>query len=435
MLLKTAFSIADRLKRAKQERPSLSTYFPKGTQFFYGYPSGDDSGFLNLVPPEVEELVAARVFCCAGSGVVPVSFSASSEKAVGNRLLRDLGIPHGAEKSIILPAEISETIKGKARNDLIKRELRQHLKPGCFVMAQPYLDDDLAEYYQIDPAVTSYFNDKHHMTEYISEQWLPKRYFSYRSGVEFAATNDKITTPVVIKVSSSSSGDGVCICRTQADLATARQRFGEASGRVIVEEYIEYKKSYGVHFGIPADRAEPADLIGINEQITTVHGEFLGGIIDRVETPPGLEGAVDHLMNHIVPQVRERGWHGIGGFDVLIDSSGRAVFIDANFRMTGMSAYHFLIDAGFVHRPMISVLGEFTGSETALREAIGQFSLVTSRQRYLKLICITRHEMKWRFNGALEYSSGEDLAAKVTQLLDAGVKSDVLEAVKKALAG
>ena len=71
--------------------------------------------------------------------------------------------------------------------------------------------------------------------------------------------------------------------------------FGSASGRVIVEEHIDFRKSYGVHFGIPADPKKSADLIGINEQITTVHGEFLGGIIEHIKVPVALEGAVPTL--------------------------------------------------------------------------------------------------------------------------------------------
>ena len=55
---------------------TLSTYFPAGTRFFYGYPAGEDSGFLNRVGPEIEELVAARPICCAGRDVFIVNFAA-----------------------------------------------------------------------------------------------------------------------------------------------------------------------------------------------------------------------------------------------------------------------------------------------------------------------------------------------------------------------
>src|SRR5437868_6415996 len=72
---------------------SLSTYFPKGTQYFYAYPAGEDSGFLNRVPPQVEELVAARAAICAGSHVSVVSFAATNTPALDQSLLDDLNIP------------------------------------------------------------------------------------------------------------------------------------------------------------------------------------------------------------------------------------------------------------------------------------------------------------------------------------------------------
>ncbi|MGB4800897.1 MAG: ATP-grasp domain-containing protein [Candidatus Saccharimonadales bacterium] len=433
MLLKNVFTITESLKRAKQERPSLSTYFPKGTQFFYGYPSGDDSGFLNLVSPATEEMVAARVVCCAGEDVTPVCFYATTSQAVGERLLHDFGVPVEPQSALVISPQIGPETRGEARNVALKRELKAKLQKHSFVMAQPYLDADLAEYYQIRPSVTAYCNDKHHMTDYIGEQWLPKRLHAYENGAAFTASDTVIALPAVVKVSASSSGDGVAICKTPADLEDAVRRFGQASGRIIVEEHIDFQKSYGVHFGIPADPAREADLIGVNEQITTVHGEFLGGIIEHVEVPAALEGAVEHLMEHIVPQIRAKGWYGIGGFDVLVDAKGRAFFIDANFRMTGMSAYHFLIDSGVIHRPIMSVLGEFHGNEDQLRAALGQFSMPSSSARFLKLICMSRHDDIWRFNGALEYKTENELADRVKLLLDAGVRSDVLETVYRAL--
>lgn len=434
MLHSSALSILDRLKSAKRERPSLSTYFPKGTQFFYGYPSGDAKDFLNLVPPAVEEMVAARVVCCAGEGVVPVCFHATTSSAIDLKLLKYLGVPIEPESTIVIPASIDPGLVGQERNQAIKHELLGLVKPNAFVMAQPYQDADFADYYQIHPSITAYFNDKHHMPEYIDPLWLPERRHAYDSGAEFAAANDPIALPAVIKVSASSSGDGVSICKTDKDLEEAKRRFKTTKGRVIVEQHIDYLKSYGVHFGIPADPLKPADLIGINEQITTIHGEFLGGIIEHVKVPESLERAVEHLMNTIIPRVRARGWHGIGGFDVLVDADGQAYFIDANFRMTGMSAYHFLIDSGVIHRPIMSVLGEFHGTEDQLRVALGPHLAVGSQNRFLKLICLSRHGDVWRFNGALEYTSEADLAHKVNLLLDAGVDSGVLSMVSASLA-
>ncbi|MBL8121824.1 ATP-grasp domain-containing protein [Candidatus Saccharibacteria bacterium] len=413
----------------RRDYKSLSSYFPKGTQFFYGYPSGDSSDFLNLVPPYVEELVAARVVCCAGNDVSPVCFKATTTHAIHSVTLDALGIPRESSKAVVLPDSIDVLLCGAERNAAVKEALKHMLRPKSFVMAQPYLDEELADFYQIKPSVTAYFNDKHNMPEYIGAQWLPKRLYAYDNGKAFAESKVKIALPAVIKVSASSSGDGVCICKKPSDVTKAIERLQYASGRIIVEEHIDFQKSYGVHFGIPADRKQPPDLIGVNEQIVTINGEFLGGIIEDFAVPPALEGAVDHLMRFILPRVRARGWHGIGGFDVLVDSHGKAFFIDANFRMTGMSAYHFMIHRGVIKRPMMSVLGEFEGSEEELLETLGRFANPMSNQRFLKLICLSRHENTWRFNGALEYTNELQLLERVKMLLDSGIRSSVLDAV------
>ncbi|MCA9327586.1 hypothetical protein KDA14_03600, partial [Candidatus Saccharibacteria bacterium] len=162
-------------------------------------------------------------------------------------------------------------------------------------------------------------------------------------------------------------------------------------------------------------------------------GAFLGGIIEDFTVPPALEGAVQHILQDVIPKVRERGWYGIGGFDVLIDEFGKAYFIDANFRMTGMSAYHFLIDRGIIRRPMMSIMGTFVGTESALRTVLAPFAAKKTRSRFLKLICLSRNNTTWRFNAALEYSDENELLNRVELLLSAGVQSEALESVRGAL--
>src|SRR5689334_20798405 len=73
---------------------SLSYYFPEGTQYFYGYPAGESGTFINLVPPEAEELVAARPLSCAGSNVTIVCFAATHDEAISVNVRKKLRLPH-----------------------------------------------------------------------------------------------------------------------------------------------------------------------------------------------------------------------------------------------------------------------------------------------------------------------------------------------------
>jgi hypothetical protein len=347
-------------------------------------------------------------------------------------LLAYFAIPQAKAKAVVLPADITVEKYGAERNGMIMKALGQRVKKGSFVMAQPYVEDTMASLYQLSPAVTAYFNDKHHMPEYIGAQWLPKRFKAFENGKEFAENVGEVALPAVIKVSSSSSGDGVCICTKAADVQNAVDRFSSVTGRVFIEEHIDFQKSYGVHFGIPHDPKKPADIIGINEQITTMNGAFLGGIIEHFSVPPALDGAVQHLIDYIIPKVRAKGWYGIGGFDVLVDGHGKAYFIDANFRMTGMSAYHFLIDRGLIQRPMMSIMGTFVGDEQSLRDALSSFAAVDAPNRFLKIICMSRNNDVWRFNAALEYADEQQLARRIEQVLAARIESEALESVRLA---
>lgn len=422
-------SVSVRLKQAFNRLPSLSDYFPEGTQFYYGYPSGEDSGFLNKVTPAVEELVAARVTSCAGSKVAPVVFAATTTKVIEESIFNDFGIPKQPERAVILSADIGVDLVGRPRNEAIRAELGKQLKDNKFVMAQPYTDRELTSFYQIPPSITAYMNDKYNMVEYIDPKWLPKRLASFESGKVFARKFAQIKPPVVIKASSSSSGDGVHICFTEDGVKIAAEKLKDVSGSIIVEEMVDYVKNYGVHFGIPHDKNKPAELIGVNEQITSQFGEFMGGIIDARKVPEALDGAVDHLINAILPKVRQKGWYGIGGFDILVDKEGNAYFIDCNFRMTGMSAYHFLIDNGKAKRPLLSVSGEFRGTAEQFKEALIKYAGAKSRDKFLTIICLSKHDDLWRFNGALEYEDREQLSQRAKILLEAGIKSAVLEVV------
>jgi len=428
---KPIVKVASRLKKVFESPSTLSTYFPEGTVFFYGYPSGEDSGFLNRVAPSTEELVAARALCCTGGKVSAVCFAATTHPIISEKLLDDFSVPKPSAQALVVPAEIDPSVQGNERNHQVKEYLKAHLKPGSLVMAQPFADADFKDAYQIPAEVTLYLNDKKNMQEYIDETSLPHRYGSFKNGAAFLKKASTLPLPVVIKASSSSAGDGVFLCRNKRDLERAAKKLASISGTIIVDQMIDFYKNYGVHFGVPHDKTKPIDLIGVNEQITSKYGEFMGGVIDSLEIPEALDGAVEHLINDILPKVRDMGWYGIGGFDILVDKEGEAYFIDCNFRMTGMSAYHFLVDKGTIKRPIMSISGEIEGEEADFRNIMEPFSSNKAKNKFLYIISMSRHGNTWRFNAALEYSNAKELTERAQAILDAGVESSVLSLVLK----
>lgn len=96
---------ADKAKKkvSPTRKITLSDFFPKDTVYFYGYPSGEESGFLNLVPPSVEELVAARPLRCLGSGMKALCFSATTSTSIDSSILKSLKLNDKENQVINFP--------------------------------------------------------------------------------------------------------------------------------------------------------------------------------------------------------------------------------------------------------------------------------------------------------------------------------------------
>lgn len=408
---------------------SLSTYFPAGTQYFYGYPAGENSGFLNNVAPDVEELVAERAVCCAGDEVSVISFAAPNPPILSERLFDEFALPR-LDKSqlILLPSEIDTSVQGMERNDAVRRHLMQIGSKKSLVMAQPFEGQDIEDRYQIPPHVTLWLNDKNNMDTYIDRQFLPQKIADYRNGQEFAKNHEDLTVPVVVKASSSSAGDGVYICLDQTQLAQAAEELADVQGTILAEEYVQAVKNYGVHFGISHDRNQAIDIIGVNEQLTTPDGEFIGGIIRSQTFPAELQQLIEHLRTDVLETVRTKGWYGVGCFDVLVDTKGNLYIIDANFRMTGMSAYHFLVANGQVTTPLLAFSGEYHGNQKALEESLLPFAgKQLNDNKILQLIALRHQDDVWNFNGALLFGNDDNLVATVQRIMAAGVSSKALD--------
>lgn len=412
---------------APRKRVSLSSYFPNGTQYFYAYPAGQASGFLNKVTPDIEELVAARTNSCAGHAVTAVKFAATHHSKIGQDLIDNLAIPQLPDRQLcILPDFIDANLEGEDRNIAIRQALLDQITPGKLIMAQPYTDDELRHLYQIDPSLTTWVNDKNNMEHFISENLLPKRLGTYKSGNEFIADYPNLPLPCVVKVSSSSSGDGVHICHNKHDIARAAKSVHGVQGTILVEQFIKAKKNFGIHFGIPCDRKKPIDLIGVNEQLTTRDGEFIGGIISESVLPKELQPIESYLLNEILPKIRAKGWYGIGCFDVLCDDKDQLFIIDGNFRITGMSAYHLLISSGKVQTPLMSFGGTFHGTKAELEAKLFPLAAKNADHKILQLIALTKYDNTWNINGALFFDDLAQLKERAQLLLDLGVHSQAL---------
>ncbi len=409
---------------------SLSTYFPVGTQYFYGYPAGEDSGFLNRVPPAVEELVAERVMSCAGEHVSVVGFAATNPPILDKELLEKFAIPQlDQHRILLLPKEIGPSLKGINRDHVIKDALLSSIKDNNLVMAQPFSGEKMNDIYQIPAKLINYLNDKNNMAQFVTKKFLPARLATFSSGSEFAKNYTKFNPPYVAKASSSSSGDGVYICLNAKDAEAAAQALGDLGGTVLMEQYIVAHKNYAVHFGVPHSPDMPIDFLGVSEQLTTAAGEYIGAAIRTTDFPEELAEVKHYMKDELLVKIREMGWYGVGCVDVLVDAQGTCYFIDGNFRMTATCAYHFLVANKTIRAPLICFSGELTGSRAELEACLLPNAGRASNDKFLQLIALSRHGDCWRFNAALSYTSEEQLRERAAQLLDVGVTSQVLEQI------
>lgn len=412
---------------------TLSRYFPKGTQYFYGYPAERNSHFFNAVPPELEEIVAARPFACAGPNVKILCFSSSIKAETWKMLHDELKMTEIEKKQIIfMSPKITAAVKGDERNKMIVEELVKITHRKKFLMAQPYLDSNLSSKYQIPPHRIVWLNDKKNMSSIIPKEHLPERYAEFLDGLCFIETSEKMPIPCVVKVSSSSSGDGVRICKTKKDLQRAKEEFKNIGSIIVVDEFIDAEINLGVQFGISYDAKIPMDLVACHEQITDGNGKFLGGIVDEKKYKPYARKIKNLLLKKILPEVKKKGWYGVGGFDVLFGKNGKFYFIDVNFRMTGMTIYDYLVKNKVVKKPIISFTGKFHGTAKDFRSRIlVPFGDPHAKSRMLYITAITENNGTFLFSCAMSFDDKKSLQSNAKLLLEKGIKSEVLEMAAK----
>ncbi len=410
---------------------TLSKYLPEGAAYFYGFPSGNGSDFFNNVPSWVEELVSARTLVCAGLGIRPVVFEAASTPQIRHWLEQECGVALTKEEDCIqFPAALNDELSGSARNEAVKHVLRDTVPEGKLFMAQPFLDGEVNHLFHLDPKLSAQFNDKTNLGTYIPEAYLPARYVSFDNGAAFASATISVPFPCVVKVASSSAGDGVRICRSVEDVQAAKETFKGVIDGIFIEEFVEAVENYCIQFGIPFNAEEPIEIIGYNHQVITDVGEFLGSVVcpPHVIANPLLYDIFRIVTTEILPSVRKAGWYGVGGLDVLISTSGKPYFIDPNFRQTATFGLVSLSRRGLIPKKAVGFIGTFTGSEEAFAKVFA-YTNPKSSHHLLQMISMSRKGDLYRFNAGLLYENQEELVENVRLLKSIGIEGKVIDLI------
>lgn len=412
---------------------SLSDYFLPETVYFYSFPSGDSSGFFNQVPPWKEELVSARPLIYAGESVRVVTYASAVEGDAWDLVTNHLHMPViDKSRIVVLPKEITSDLFGDERNALVKSAIKALLPEKSLMMAQPLLDEEIRSKYQIDPALIVKLNDKINRGLYTSKKYLPEEYKTFKTGKEFSECADTFPFPCVAKVSSSSAGDGVRICKNKEDLDKAKKGFTNMKGDIIVEEFIHSIKNLGIQFAAPPDKNKKIEILGYSKQLTTEDGEYLGGVVNMDDNMKFLDKIYSVLLEEMLPLVRSWGWYGIGGIDVLIDKDGEIFFIDPNFRMTAASSYIILNKNKKLPHPIVSFSGLFRGTKEDFVKKIVPIAKEGTKEQILKIIAITKTKDFYGLNAGLFFDNYKTLKEHVGKLLSLGIEANVLNRINSS---
>ncbi len=413
----------------KKKMLTLSDYFPHGTEYFYSYPLGDTIFFYNAGDPVADELISARLLACAGEDVKVVVYSSILRHKSLDLLRKNSDIPFIPKKQIIvLPPTINERTPELKKNELITEALVKETSRRNLVMAQPILDERLVSEYQIDPKLSIWLNDKKNLDQYVDPEFLPKRYAQFRNGEDFFNSTEKLIVPCVVKISASSSGEGIRLCLNRIDMKKAKKDFKARAGTIFVEEYISYTHNIGFQCGIPFNKKKPPHIIGYNHQVTAADGEFLGGFIFKEEKNRKIEKIKKMITNEILPKIQKMGWHGVGGLDVLLTRNGKFYIIDSNFRTTGMTAYIFLIKNKLITKSMVSFTATFRGSREEFTEKV--LSINQGEQKILTIVSLSKKGNEYRFNAALLFDERYEVPYLAVDLIERGIKSEVLQILR-----
>jgi hypothetical protein len=197
----------------------------------------------------------------------------------------------------------------------------------------------------VDREVLVRLTNKALLHEFVAPEHVARR--ATIPTAELSVSSEEL--PVVVKAACEESlggGDGVRICRALPDVAAAARDF-EASPDVVVEEYLAVLSNWCVNFGVVP--GEPVRYLGAAEQIVSSGGVYEGSRLGRLP-PPEIVGAA----YSVAEKVRDDGYRGIAGFDLVQTVDGRTVVLDLNCRLNACTTALLLRDS----------LHDWTGSAT-----------------------------------------------------------------------
>ena len=325
-------------------------------------PSWQGHDWLNSDPAYRDSITGAALTVAGG---VPMVCSRSTVSPLALNLLEEAGLPCTAD---ILEyndaAEYDACLDGAAR--------RPHQVAFQYAQAPRERPADL---YWVPRDVLEFLNNKANLPLLVPSEHVARRQLLAPDQLKTLESR-LADEPLALKAISKKpcgGGTAVVLARAPADLEVAFQKF-QGCEQVIVEEFLEIKENFCLNYATVGDRIE---FLGAGLQVTDKAGTYRGSWLDpNVFLPPE---AVE-LGRFVMQQAQQRGYKGIAGFDMVLDSHERITVIDLNFRYNGSTTALLLrsaIDERFGPGKICRLLrwyipNALANGERIIRRAIGE---------------------------------------------------------------
>jgi hypothetical protein len=314
----------------------LLSAFGPGASYANAFARRSADSYFSPTPDETDDLCSALPLTLT-RGAVRVWCDPRTVSDATWGLLRELGVALGDREQVsALPEGLRSTLGSEAWCEAWITLLAAQSPARALRLAQPFVDARLEDRYRIPAELCRMVNDKAALPRLVPAAAPPPRLLALGSGAALAA--HPWPGRCIVKVSGSCAGAGVFPCADAADWDRAVQRVATLPGEVVVERWIDVVRNLDVEFLVPADPSLPPQILGAVEQVVDASLKLCGGVCRPAWPAAALEVITRRLTDEILPALRALGWHGVGGFDVLVDRAGEVWFMDPNLRLTDFTA-------------------------------------------------------------------------------------------------
>lgn len=275
-------------------------------------------GWLPRDAPALDRMTGGML---AAAGGMPTICSTSVVTATALELLAEAGLP---------PVDAVLTYADEAEYHQQIAAVVAGSRP-IVVQHVHRVEEIPASSHYVPRRVLAFLNNKAHLEDLVPDGAVPSRRLMRPAQLVDLAVGSR-WRPVVIKAAtdrSSGGGHAVVLARSPDDAGRAARKFA-ACRRVIVEEFLDFQRTFCLNFVLTWD--ETIVYLGAGEQVVTDSGEYRGNWFARDRQPPVEAVEIGH---EIMRRAAWRGYCGFAGFDVGVTPDGRVKVFDLNFRING----------------------------------------------------------------------------------------------------